>query len=329
MEARRLAEELKRVVEEAEPVCVSSGSKAVDAGRSATESPYGDLRRSLNIQEAWSAFRIVRSEIEEETDPAVRAVKHARLDDAALELAVAAVARCSAKHRQVVQDISHDIRSPLNSILMLTDSLLKGPGSLSSVQHRQASVLYAAAVALVRLVNDVIDASRLDPGGAFAIQCAPFSVHEILAEVRRLTAPLAEHRSVELGLETDEAGRRLGDRHLLCRVLVNLVSNGVEAAGATGRVDVNVSGSASGGLTIQVVDSGLDADIARLQAMIAATAEPYPHKQEGWTRGLGLSICARLVRAADGELAVKRLEDGRTCFSLELPFSVARLGSAG
>lgn len=308
-----LAEALRRYAE-GEPGGAASGT-----GLPRRLKPGG----GVDLRECWSALEEVRAAIDGEPDPALRAVKHARLDRAALELAEAALSRRFALHRQVVQDISHDVRSPLSSILLLADSLLNGPDSLSPVQRRQASVLYEASVSLVRLVNDIIDASRMDDRGEIAVETAPFSVNDLLEDVRRLALPLAEHRGVELVMEAEGPSRRRGDRKLLGRILINLVSNGIEATGANGRVEVRLGASTLGDLRAEIVDSGLDADISRLRELLDASAEPYPRRQQGWTRGLGLAICGRLARAADGTVTVGRLQDGRTRFQLELPFREA------
>ena len=324
--ARRLAEALKGFVETAES-SDRSGSAEAEGGASGSGGFEPERQRvlesakRLGLREAWSAVREARSGIDDEEGEAARAHRHARLDSAALALAELAVARRSELHQQLVQDIAHDIRSPLNSILMLADSLLNGPGPMNAVQRRQAGVLYDASVALVRLVNDVIDAAGLGPKGEVPVGRAPFSIPDLLDEVRGLVQPLADHRAVELVMEAEGSRRRLGDRQLLCRVLVNLSSNGVEAAGrAGGRVDVRVGEDAGGALRAEIVNSGPEADIGTLREIIRVDAEPYLRRYEGWTRGLGLSIAARLVAAADGELAVDRLEDGRTCFLVRLPF---------
>jgi signal transduction histidine kinase len=326
--ARRLTEALRKCAD-AEGAFGASESADAEDGDSTTAASETSLPRLLkpsggvDLPECWSAVERVRAEIVGEPDPAVRALKHSRLDSAALELAEVALAQRFALHRQVVQDISHDVRSPLNSILLLADSLLNGPGPLSPLQRRQAGILYDASVSLVRLVNDIMDASRMDHEGEIPVERVPFSVPELLEEVRRLALPLAEHRAVELIMEVEGPRRRLGDRKLLCRVLVNLVSNGIEASGESGRVEVCLTDSKRGDLRTEIVDSGLDADIARLGELLDASTEPYPRRQEGWTRGLGLAISGRLVRAADGAVRVDRLEDGRTKFQVDIPFREA------
>ena len=321
-----LAERLRRFVHPTGPGSApESGPEAVGASRAASsreEDRPPPLRSTdaIDLEEAWSAVEMVRAEVDGESDPALRASLHRRLDSAALDLARAALGRVVYANRRAIEDISHDIRSPLNSILLLTDSLLHGHGgSLNSAQHRQVSVLLTAAVALVRLVNDVMDASRIDSGRDVRVEPAIFSVNELLTETKRLVSPLAVHRSVDLVFDTSTE-QRVGDRQLLCRVLINLASNAVEEAGEGGTVEVRLDGSRQDWLRADVIDTGDKADIDLLQRMIADDGEFYPRYHQGWARGLGLAISGRLVRRVAGDLSVERLADGRTCFSVNLPF---------
>ena len=234
--AKLLLERLTRHVE-AGPTAGSGERTGADsnAALSSLESDriFAD-GEEIDLGEAWSAVDTLRARIETEcgdSDPTLSADRHARLDAAALHLAQSAVDASVEEHRQIFQDVSHDIRSPLNSILFLADALLHAPGgSLSPVQQRQVSVLYTASVALVRLVNDVIDASRLGTGREIAVDRSTFSVSGVLEDVERLVGPLAGHRGVTLELQGAVSGARVGDRQLLCRVLINLVSNAIDAA---------------------------------------------------------------------------------------------------
>lgn len=329
VDAQLLAERLRHFARNPESGAASGSGRGGDgvsrgAGFSEAETPtFLRSAEAIDLGEAWSALEAVRAEVAGESDTGSRAYLHARLDRAALELARTAVSQAVYSNRRAIEDISHDIRSPLNSILLLADSLLHGPGEpLSPAQQQQTSVLLTAAVALVRLINDVMDASRLGSGRWVPDERAPFSLNDVLAEARRLVSPLAVHRSVELAFEST-LGRRLGDRQLLCRVLLNLASNAVEAAGEGGTVTVSLDESAPNMLRVHVIDSGVDADLEMLRRITAESSEFYPRYHQGWTRGLGLAICGRLVRAAAGALSVERLEDGRTCFIIELPFSQA------
>jgi signal transduction histidine kinase len=277
----------------------------------------------IDLSQAWAALEAVREEIEEEAeDPTIRARQHSLLDLAAFKLAGAAVGQTVYSNRRVIEEIAHDIRSPLNSILLLADSLHQGhAGPLNAVQKREARVLYTAAVTLVRLVNDLMDAARL-ASDRHKITRTPFSLSTVLAETRNLVAPLAAHRSVHLAFEP-ATGRRIGDRQLLSRVLLNLASNGVEAAGEKGTVALKIDESDDRSVLAHVRDTGRNADLDRLRALVAESDEFYPRHDQGWTRGLGLAISGRLARAAGGEVTVERVLDGQTQFTVYLPFEEA------
>ncbi len=328
--AKRLLERLTRYAE-AGPTTGSGERTGADASSALSSLEFDRIfadGEEIDLGEAWSAVGTLRAQVEFERgdrDPIISADRHARLDAAALHLAQSAVDASVQAHRQIIQDVSHDIRSPLNSILFLADALLHAPsGSLSPVQQRQVSVLYTASVALVRLVNDVIDAARLSTGREIAVDRSTFSVSGVLDDVQRLVGPLAEHRGVTLELQGRVSGARVGDRLLLCRVLINLVSNAIDAAAEQGRVVVRVAEVSDDRLEAQVMDDGVGADVDELKRLIAADRAPFPdHRQQGWTRGLGLGISGRLVRAASGEISAERLPDGRTCFTAVLPFPAA------
>ncbi|MEJ2340388.1 MAG: HAMP domain-containing sensor histidine kinase [Gemmatimonadales bacterium] len=255
-----LAERLRRFVRPAGgSVAPESGLEAAGASRAGSPrdgEPPSRSTDALDLSDVWSAVEMVRAEVDGESDPALRASLHRRLDKATLDFARAALGRATDANRRAIEDISHDIRSPLNSMLLLTDSLLHGHGGpLNSAQHRQVSVLLTAAVALVRLVNDVMDASRLDSGRDVPVEPAIFSVNELLTEAKRLVSPLAVHRSVELVFDPTTE-QRVGDRQLLCRVLINLASNAVEEAGEGGTVEVRLDGSGQDWLRADIIDTG-------------------------------------------------------------------------
>ncbi|MFQ5678394.1 MAG: sensor histidine kinase [Gemmatimonadota bacterium] len=247
---------------------------------------------------------------------------HRRLDREVLELARCAMGDCLADSHELLREVSHDLRSPLNSILFLADTLLTGhSGELNAVQRRQVGVLYTAAVTLVRLVNDLIDASRLGESEPISVAHISFSMESVLSDVRSLLGPLATHRGVELRFHLETVGPRSGDRQLLSRVLINLVTNAIQAVDQEGKVDVYVKEPRPGWLRAEVEDDGAGGELERIRKLIVADADPYrTGRTKGWTHGLGLAISARLVRGVGGTLDVERGSQKGTRFLVELPF---------
>ena len=300
--------------------------RAVQAGEVEDTKPWYD---GLDLEETWAvaqAFRAASRASQSAGEPRPEASElsdlAAALDRMLLEAAVASLNRNSDAHRRMVQDVSHDLRSPLNSILFLADALrTERSGPLTEAQSHQMSVLYTAAETLVRMANDLIDFSRLGAGRErITVSAASFSLETVVAEVTNLVGPLATHRGVRLETQLAAEGLRHGDQRLLSRVLLNLVSNALEAVDNGGAVTLEFSDTDDGGLRIEVGDDRYGTDVEALSQLLSITDDGWPGETRGWTRGLGLTISARFVEAVGGRIDVVGRPGGGTVFRVDLPF---------
>lgn len=295
-----------------------------------------EIRRNLGMTDAPSgqpeqmgaAVSILRSAVEQAADrgatpPATRS-RHDCLDAACLAWADQALERQASAQRRFLRDVSHDIRSPLNSILFLADALRsRHSGELNSVQSRQVDILFMASVTLVKLVNDLIDYSHLDGNAEIRVASSPFSAESVVDDVQALMGPLLAYHEVRFDVRHRETNPRKGDAQILNRVLLNLVSNAVQALDGGGHVQLEVWDGPEGTLEVSVTDDGAQADIERIQrALRAALGGEALTVTQGWTHGLGLSISARLVAAAGGTLEAEPGETGGSRLRLSLPFGV-------
>jgi len=278
-----------------------------------------------DIGEALARMRAGLLRDAEGQDPSIlglRARRHADLDAASLEAVSQIMERNAFRQRRFLQDISHDFRSPLNSILFLADALKsEHSGPLNPVQARQVEVLFMAAVTLVKMVNDVIDFARLGSSTPMASAQIPFSLETVVSDVQSLVGPLVSHNCVTLAIDLRAKGLRTGDSQVLNRVLLNLISNAIHALHDGGRVEVLVTDQDDGGLRIMVSDDGQEVPIEKIRNVLDAD-DPYRLAGEtrGWTHGLGFSISARLVRAAGGSIAVDTASERGAVFTVLLPF---------
>lgn len=275
-----------------------------------------------------AAARVIREAIHDAAEhgapPSKVRLLHGHLDREIALLTQGLIARRNAEARRILRDISHDIRSPLNSILFLADALIsEHAGELNDIQRRQLGVLYTAAVSLVGLVNDVIDAARLGDGSEIRVSRDSFSVEGVLKDVERLVGPLAHHRDVALAFRLETLGPRSGDRRLLTRVLLNLVTNAAQVVDPGGHVDVRATEQKEGWLQVEVHDDGPGGDPDELGRMLESDRVDtgLGSLRRGWTNGLGLSICARLVKAAGGDLRVEAAPGDGCRFTVDLPFA--------
>lgn len=295
-------------------------------GEEAAEEDFQPPPGGFTIDDVQTVVSAVREVIDEAAagGASPRSVSgwHERLDREAFRLAGSLVDRGMLDSRQLLEGVSHDIRSPLNSILFLADTLFSGhSGPLNPIQQRQMGVLYTAAVTLVGLVNDLMDAARIGSGSELEVAKATFSMEQVLSDVENLLRPLATHRHVELNFKLETLGPRSGDRQLVSRVLINLVTNAAQAVEDGGTAEVRVTEPDAGWLRCQVRDDGPGDSGPELQRMLEQSSDGgVLRKGPGWTHGLGLRICGRLARAAGGNIFVEAEPGAGTTFTVDLPF---------
>lgn len=305
-----------------------------------TEEILEELVENLDLDKVWQEMRSVHRELDRKWNqgdlPAERMVElRSRLSGLALELARLAADKEVRAYRQFLRDVSHDIRSPLHSIIFLTEALHSSRREeRPRAEQRQLGTIYAAGTSLLNMVNDLLDYARVMQGEVDEVSEYAFSLTSVLSDVQQLLGPLVEHQGTEITLECEDEERFVGDPHLLNRVLTNLVSNAIEASGDGGRVAVRLARE-DGGLLGEVRDDGGDVDVDRLRALLEVPTEGASmtrvrRELGGSVHGLGLMICSRLVRKVGGWIEVDSLgpadddegwTDGEgTCFRFWLPF---------
>jgi signal transduction histidine kinase len=247
-----------------------------------------------------------------------------RLDQACGELWACGAEAATADLRMFVREVAHDLRSPLHSIIFLTDALFREEGGpLTPTQKRQVSVVHSATAALLRMANDLLDfTGAADEPVPDDVERIPFSPLQVVDDLESLLEPVTHHHNARLDTELQDVESRVGDPQVLNRILLNLASNAMEAVGENGTVRVRLQGDEDR-LHAVVEDDSDDADPGKIRELVDGGSYPQVIRRlEGETRGLGLVICGRMVRAVDGELEVERTDDGWTRVSVALPFPV-------
>jgi len=226
----------------------------------------------------------------------------------------------------LVVEVAHDMRSPLTSILFLSEILHGGQsGALNDVQKRQLGIIYSAALGLVGMASDMIEMAR---GGNKLPTAEPssFSVNEILTSVHDLVKPTAEEKRLDLKIQSLRSPRRLGFPMPLSRVLLNLTTNALKF---TENGTVELSARAVGGARVEfsVRDTGPgihpDAMATLYQPFRRQSARATGYYFSG--TGLGLAICRRLVEAMGSELKLETRDNWGTRFSFVIELPAANL----
>jgi signal transduction histidine kinase len=226
----------------------------------------------------------------------------------------------------LVVEVAHDMRSPLTSILFLSEVLHRGQsGPLNDVQKRQIGIVYSAALGLVGMASDMIEMAR--GGNRLATpQPVPFSVNEMLSSVQDLVRPTAEEKSLDLRLHYLAAEKRLGYPIPLSRVLLNLTTNALKFT-QSGLVELSARPAGGTRVEFSVRDTGPGIPGDAVDTLYQAFRRE-PGRERGYSfsgTGLGLAICRRLVTALGSELVLESRAEWGTRFSFELDLPPAEM----
>ena len=215
--------------------------------------------------------------------------------------------------------LSHEIRTPLNSILALSQLLRDGmAGTLNVEQKKYVEVIERNGQNLIRLVNNVLDLSRM-AAGHIDVELRSLDLGDQLRATAAALAPLAEVKGIELVVD---AVPRLPlvrcDPDRVRQVLTNLIGNAIKF---TDRGEVKISAARSGDMVaVHVSDTGIgipEAARTRLFEEFFQAGESDARRNGG--AGLGLAIASRLVQLMDGELSVQSAEGVGSRFTFTLP----------
>jgi signal transduction histidine kinase/CheY-like chemotaxis protein len=212
---------------------------------------------------------------------------------------------------------SHDLRQPLHA-LGLWIAQLRSP--LGEGERRRLIERIAAAVDEMNdLFNVLLDVSKLD-AGMLAADLGDFPVLDLLAKIERTFAQTARDKGLSLRVRPARAWVR-SDKHLLERIMLNLVSNAIRY---TSRGGVLVACRRRGErLRIEVWDTGPGIPDNEQQYIFDEFYQiPDPHRDQRGGLGLGLAIVDRFRRLLDHPIAVRSRLGRGSCFSIEVPLCV-------
>ncbi len=249
------------------------------------------------------------------------------------EQAVGALHRADALRREVMANISHDLRTPLTSIEGYAETILHPPYHLTDEERqRYAGTILTNTRHLKRMVSELFELSKLEGQQALP-HPEPLSLAELVQDVLLKLAPQAQAAGLRLHPDWGEAGAaRLpmvwADAGLLERVLQNLLDNALLHTPAGGRVWVRLLPAADGSrrLGVEVGDTGQGiaaADLPFVFDRFYRAPRVRTNQQPGL--GLGLAIARRIVALHGGELTVRSAEGHGTCFAFSVPVHVAGL----
>jgi signal transduction histidine kinase/CheY-like chemotaxis protein len=226
-----------------------------------------------------------------------------------------------------LSNMSHEFRTPLNSILALSRLLLdRVDGELAPEQERQVGYVRRSAESLLELVNDLLDLAKVE-AGKVEVKATSFTVSSLFGGLRGALRPLQVTPSVELIFDrADDMPELLTDEAKVAQILRNLISNALKFT-ETGEVRVRAEYEAGPKLAIfSVRDTGIGIapeDQTRTFEEFSQVDTRLQKKTKG--TGLGLPLSRSLAELIGGTIRVESVLGQGSIFTLAIP---ARLGGA-
>jgi signal transduction histidine kinase len=289
-------------------------------------------QRTREIGEQRTALEAANTELRALTDNLdhiVRARTRALAEsEAQLRAKNAALEQQGTAKAEFISIVAHELRTPLTSIVGYLELFSEGKfGQLPASMVRPVASLRRNANRLKRLVDEMLDVSRID-AGRVALHPAPVDLGEVVREVLTELSPLAQAKQLEISVQVAEVGEVEGDRDKLHRVVVNLVSNAIRYTQERGTIAVRLDQAPRHAypgdwVRLRILDNGIgiaEADRHRIFEPFTDVQPAKHHTSSGPdSAGLGLYIARGLVEAHGGLITVDSAPDVFTEFTVLLP----------
>lgn len=316
---RDVPEALTRIMQSAEPVLVGAASPLYayvtgreDGSRTMIFLPLVSRGQTIGVVAAVSqeAKAFTPGDLPLFSELARRA--SISIDNARLYLESQQAVRA---REEVLAIVSHDLRNPLNAVT-LGASLLQMSNALSAEDREQIDTIALSAKRMSRLIEDLLDVTRLEGGKRLPIQPETVAARELLTEAEELFRAQAGVAGVTLAIGEDEHLPPVhADRHRVMQVLSNLIGNSLKFTPPGGRIDVRAQ-RRDAEVLFTVADTGPGIPKENLSDIFS----PYwqAKRAERLGAGLGLPIAKGIVEAHGGRIWVESSDGKGTQFYFTL-----------
>ena len=269
----------------------------------------------------WRVFESIARTLRADSGEAgavvnARDITDRKAAEVALEAAKNEADRANRAKSEFLSRMSHELRTPMNAILGFAQLLERK--ALPPDEQKHLGHILKAGKHLLRLINEVLDISRID-SGRVELAIEPVPVSEVVREAMDLVQPLATESNHELLVE-EAVGPEIfasADRQRLSQILINLLSNAVKYNRAGGPVRIRTE-TAGSRVSIRVTDCGRGIPQERLDQLFTPFARLGAEQTGTEGTGLGLALSQRLACAMGGRIELESTGAEGSTFRLDL-----------
>lgn len=247
----------------------------------------------------------------------------AEIRDAALLAAKEEAERANLAKSRFLSSMSHELRTPMNAVIGFAQ-LLELDNNLSADQKLQVQSIHKAGNHLLKLINEVLDLSRIEAGRA-DLSIEPVEIHSLIQDSIGLLKPLADQHDIELNIATPETPGFwvLADRTRLKQVAINLISNAIKYNHQHGKVHIGIQAVGTNRVRLSVADNGPGIPVERQAELFTMFNRLGTENRMVEGTGIGLAVAKRLIEMMDGTIGLVSVPDQGSTFWIELPLAAS------
>jgi signal transduction histidine kinase len=225
-----------------------------------------------------------------------------------------------------VSNVSHELKTPLTSIRMFSEMLAEGRVTGPDKQRSFLNIITAETARLTRLINNVLDFSRMERGEK-KYSFASGDLAEVVRETAETFRPHLESNGFRLNCAFPESPQIVnGDRDALAQVVVNLLSNAEKYSNGQKEIELQIErhNQPKPSVEVRVMDRGMGVPRGCEEKIFEQFYRAHDSLNSGIQgSGLGLTLARQIARAHGGDVTCEPRDGGGSCFVLRLPVKPA------